>query len=238
MATATAPAQASLTDDKNNKAAPAETLESLQAEYKKLSEDIDSLSDADFKRHGDIALKIRKMGAAKREAIAEAVAAFLKTGQTFADFYKAVVAKDAGKAAEVTSLFNAEQIAAAYKATGGTVGKGTGKGKPKKAGETTAVDPNNVIKFDGNGSRPPIYNKDDYKQSYTKQVLKDLYEKNPEFDKFVAALSASYTESGKTYFATEEGKKELVQIHNAAKTKKVAPKAAAKTTAAPAPAAA
>lgn len=228
---ATAPAQASLTDDKNTKAAPAETLESLQAEYKKLSEDIDSLSDADFKRHGDIALKIRKMGAAKREALAEAVAAFLKTGQTFADFYKAVVAKDAGKAAEVTSLFNAEQIAAAYKATGGKTAT-KGKGKGKEAGATTEVDPNNFMKFDGKGKRPAIYNKDDHKQTYTKQVLKDLYEANKDYDKFVAALEPSYTNAGAAWFATDDGKKELEKIYDAAKTKKVQAKPASKTAAA------
>lgn len=60
-------------------------------------------------------------GRKKFEALVDSVA---KSGFQFSRIYKAVVAKSDGMRAEVGSLFNHEEITAAFKAGGGKVGAG------------------------------------------------------------------------------------------------------------------
>lgn len=159
------------------------------------------LDDAEHDEYVKL-MGLRRAGvAAKRKELETLVESFNKSDVTFADFYKAVIAKNDGKRAEITSLFSPEEIKAAAPRSGTS---SSAKNKP------AAVSLIAVPKADKNQrGRQTTYVKGDLKKP-NKPAFKALYEKDPK--NFAKALETMFTSAGKEYFATDAGKKELTDF--------------------------
>ena len=127
---------------------------------------------------------------------------------------------------EIHSLFPIEQIKTVATALGlisEPTAKGKGKGKAKGQGvsKKTGDILIQIASPSGRG-QPAKYNKGQDLPQYVSASFKTLFEAHKQ--NFEAELAKHFTDEGKAYFATEEGKAELAKLVDYVKTKPVMPK--------------
>ena len=156
------------------------------------------LDDAEHDEYVKLMGQRRAGLAAKRKELDTLVDSFTKSEVTFADFYKAVVAKNDGKRAEITSLFTAEEI----KAAAGKGMAGKGPKAPKKDSTGVLL----KIKEEGKLGKPTTYSKGQAIQTPQK-AFRAIYEKDTK--NFAENLKQYYQPGAAEYFETDAGKEEL-----------------------------
>lgn len=198
-------AMATTTPDTSTAAAPAVAQPSKADTSAKRLEELHGktltamgLSDEEQTEYFSLITAKNKSAAAHRKALSDMVDSFVKSGIVFADFYKAVVAKNDGQRAEITSLFTAEEI----KAAAGAGGSVKGPKAPKKDNSGVLL----KIKVDGKLGKPTTYAKGQAIQS-PQRAFREIYEKDTK--NFAENLKKYYEPGAAEYFETDAGKEEL-----------------------------
>lgn len=208
--TAAKPADDKIEDTKSN--APPKTAAELQQEEAGIYQSLKDLKD------------LSKMG--------ELMASLKAVKEQIADIEKerTVSLKDVSEAILIHSIKFSELTEAARQMLGavvanravaasdGTKKRGVPKGTPRNIQKTGAV----LIEIESLSGRGagPTYNKGQELAATVGPSWKAMYEANK--DNFAVALAAKFSEEGKTYFATEEGKAELAKFIEWVKAKPAA----------------
>lgn len=133
---------------------------------------------------------------------------------------------DVSKAIELHSIKFSELTEAARQMLGAVVAHAAAAPAKKSAatGATRTRFNGEVLIEMATGKAPAQYRKGflaEKKPQFVSGTFKKLYEDKK--DGFAAAIASHFTEAGKTYFATDEGKAEFAQFVDFVKTKKVNP---------------
>lgn len=205
-ATATTAKPEAKTEEKAINKMSREELEAKKAELNNKLDDPAFLIDFDAlsKQKRQILETIQKLDAAREGEVEDISNKILQ--------HKIKLSELSPEARQVLGAVVAQAAAPAAK-------KSTGKSGPKAQFEGEVL-----IKIE-NGSRPAEYKRGYLaakNPTYVGATFKELFEDKK--DGFATAIASHFTEAGRTYFATEEGKAEFAQFVEFVKTKKVMPK--------------